>query len=162
VNTVNVTTPTDTHIVLTRRFDAPRHLVFDALTTPELLRRWHGARGWHLVQCEIDLRVGGAWRFVSRGPGGERMGQGGVYREIARPDRLVLTELFDDQSYPGETLITHEFAERAGRTTLTSTLRFATREGRDRVLAYPMVRGVTESYDRLSDVLHHLPEGEQS
>jgi uncharacterized protein YndB with AHSA1/START domain len=162
VNSVNVTTPTDTQIVLTRRFDAPRHLVFDALTTPELLRRWHGARGWHLVQCEIDLRVGGAWRFVSRGPGGERMGQGGVYREIARPDRLVLTELFDDQSYPGETLITHEFAEREGRTTLTSTLRFATREGRDRVLAYPMVRGVSESYDRLSDVLHDLPEGEPS
>jgi uncharacterized protein YndB with AHSA1/START domain len=160
VKALTVSTPTDSQIVLTREFDARRHLVFDALTRPDLLRRWHGARGWHLVECDVDLRVGGAWRFVSQGPGGDRMGQGGVYREILPPARLVYTELFDDQSYPGETLITHELLERAGRTTLTSTLRFATREGRDRVLAYPMARGVAESYDRLTDVLHDLRERE--
>lgn len=93
---LTVTTPTAREIVLTRAFDAPRHLVFDAWTKPELLTRWFGARGWNLVVCEVDLRIGGAWRFVSRGPEGERMAQGGTYRVILRPDRLVYTELFDD------------------------------------------------------------------
>lgn len=151
-----VTTPTDREIVLRRVFDAPRRLVFAAWTEPHLLRRWYGARGWHLVECEVDLRVGGRWRFVSRGPGGERMGQSGVYREIVAPGRLVCTEMFDDQSYPGETLISHVFDEDAGRTTLTTTLRYASREGRDTVLRYPMARGVGESYDRLADLLETL------
>ncbi|HEY3009027.1 MAG TPA: SRPBCC domain-containing protein [Micromonosporaceae bacterium] len=156
-----VTTPSDTEIVLTRAFAAARHLVFAALTTPDLLRRWHGARGWNLVECEIDLRVGGAWRFVSRGPDGSEMGQSGAYREIVPSERLVYTEVFDDQSYPGETLITHELVEHAATTTLTSTLRYPSREARDRVLRYPMVRGVTDSYDRLAVVLHHLRNGGQ-
>jgi uncharacterized protein YndB with AHSA1/START domain len=152
---LTVTTPSDTEIVLTRAFDAQPYLVFDALTKPELLGRWFGARGWNLVSCEVDLRVGGAWRFVSRGPDGAQMAQGGMYREIVRPDRLVYTEMFDDQSYPGETLITQELSERDGRTTLVSTLRYATKEGRDTVLRYPMARGVAESYDRLDAVLAH-------
>jgi uncharacterized protein YndB with AHSA1/START domain len=150
---LSVTTPTDREIVLTRTFDAPRRLVFDAWTRPELLMRWFGARGWHLVRCEVDLRVGGAWRFVSRGPGGTEMGQGGTYREVVPFDRLVYTELFDDQSYPGESLVTHVFLERAGRTTVTSTVLFASPQGRDTVLRYPMKRGVGEAYDRLSDLL---------
>lgn len=155
---LTVTTPGDRDIVLTREFDAPRHLVFAAFTRPDLITRWYGARGWQLVECEMDLRVGGRWRFVSRGPDGTTMGQSGVYREITPPERLVWTELFDDQSYPGETLVRHEFVERAGRTTLTSTLRYATREGRDTVLRYPMTRGVGESFDRLADVLRtHEP-----
>jgi uncharacterized protein YndB with AHSA1/START domain len=153
--TLAVTTPTDTEIVLRRDFDAPRRLVFDALTRPELLRRWYGARGWNLVSCEVDLRVGGAWRFVSRGPEGAQMAQGGVYREIRRPDRLVYTEVFDDQSYPGETLIVQELVERDGRTTLTSTVRYATKAGRDTVLRYPMARGVSEAYGRLDELLAH-------
>ena len=152
-STLQVTTPSDREIVLTRVFDAPRQMVFDAFTRPELLRRWFGARGWNLVVCEVDLRVGGGWRFVSRGPDGAEMGQGGVYREVVPPDRLVYTELFDDQSYPGESLIAHDFAEQDGRTTLTSTLLYATREGRDTVLRYPMARGVAESYDRLAELL---------
>jgi uncharacterized protein YndB with AHSA1/START domain len=151
--TLTVTTPSDTEIVLTRVFDAPRHLVFAALTKPELLKRWFGARGWDLVDCQVDLRVGGAWRFVSRGPDGMDMGQRGVYREIMPPDRLVYTELFDDQSYPGETLITTVLVEQHGRTTMTSTVRYATQEGRDIVLSYPMARGVGESYDRLAELL---------
>jgi uncharacterized protein YndB with AHSA1/START domain len=151
--TLRVTTPTDREIVLRRVFDAPRRMVFDALTRPELLKRWFGARGWNLIVCEVDLRVGGTWRFVSRGPDGTDMGQGGVYREIMPPDRLVYTELFDDQSYPGESLITHAFVEQNGRTTLTSTLRYASREGRDIVLSHPMERGVTEGYDRLDELL---------
>lgn len=153
---VTVTTPTDREIVLTRAFDAPPRLVFAAWTKPELLTRWFGANGWHLVVCEVDLRVGGAWRFVSRGPGGEQMGQGGVYRVVAPPERLVYTELFDDQSYPGETLVSHEFRERDGATTLTSTLLFATPEGRDVVLRYPMARGVGEGFTRLDELLRSV------
>jgi uncharacterized protein YndB with AHSA1/START domain len=150
---LTVSTPSDHEIVLARDFDAARHLVFDALTRPELLKRWYGARGWNLVVCEVDLRVGGTWRFVSRGPDGTDLGHGGVYRVIQPPGRLVYTELFDNQSYPGESLISHELVERAARTTLVTTIRYATREGRDRVLRYPMARGVGESYDRLAAVL---------
>lgn len=150
---VVVTTPSEREIVMTRSFDAPPRLVFAAFTRPDLLTRWYGARGWRLVSCDLDLRVGGAYRFVSEGPAGERMAQSGVYRAVEPHTRLVLTELFDEQSYPGETVITHEFAERAGRTDLTSTLRYATPEGRDRVLRYPMARGVGESFDRLEEIL---------
>jgi uncharacterized protein YndB with AHSA1/START domain len=157
-----VTTPTDREIVLTRAFDAPRRLLFDALTRPDLLRRWFGARGWNLVVCEVDLRVGGAWRFVSRGPDGTDMGHGGVYREVLPPHRLVYTELFDDQSYPGESLVTHVLAERDGRTTLTSTVLYASREGRDIVLSYPMERGVAEAYDRLAELLRVDGKGDAS
>jgi uncharacterized protein YndB with AHSA1/START domain len=157
--TLTVTTPTDREIVLTRAFDAPRRLVFDALTKPALLRRWFGARGWNLVVCEVDLRVGGTWRFVARGPDGTEMGHGGVYREILPPSRLVYTELFDDQSYPGETLITHVLVERDGRTMLTSTVLYASREGRDIVLGYPMERGVAEAYDRLAELLQFELDG---
>ena len=148
-----VTTPSDTEIVLRREFTAARGLVFDAWTKPELLTRWYGARGWQLVECAVDLRVGGAWRFVSEGPGGARMAQSGVYRVIAAPERLVYTELFDEQSYPGETVVSHELTERAGVTTVTSTLRFATRQGRDTVLRYPMERGLAEGYARLDALL---------
>ncbi|GAA3838448.1 SRPBCC family protein [Sphaerisporangium flaviroseum] len=150
---LSVTTPGDRAIVLTRTFEAPRHLVFDAWSKPELLKRWLGARGWNLVVCEVDLRVGGSWRFVSRGPDGTDMGHGGVYLEIVPPGRLVYTELFDDQSYPGRSLVTHEFAEHDGRTTLTSTVLYSTREGRDTVLRYPMARGVAEGYARLAELL---------
>jgi uncharacterized protein YndB with AHSA1/START domain len=150
---LTVTTPTDREIVLRRAFDAPRRLVFDALTKPALLRRWFGARGWNLVVCEVDLRVGGTWRFVSRGPDGTELGHGGVYREIQPPHRLVYSELFDDQSYPGESLVTHVLVEHDASTTLTSTVLYASREARDTVLAYPMERGVAEAYDRLAELL---------
>lgn len=151
--TLRVTTPTPTDIVLTRVFNAPRHLVFDTLTKPELLRRWFGARGWRLVECEVELRVGGSWRFVSVGPDGLRMGQGGVYREVQAPDRLVYTESYDDQWVPGESLVTTVLTERAALTTLQTTLRYSSPEVRDLVLATPMERGVGESYDRLDEVL---------
>jgi uncharacterized protein YndB with AHSA1/START domain len=152
-DTLTVTTPTDREIVLRRVFDAPRRMLFDALTKPELLKRWFGARGWNLVVCEVDLRVGGSWRFVSRGPDGTDMGHSGAYREIQPPDHLVYTELFDDQSYPGESLITHVLVEQNGKTTLTSTLLYASQKGRDIVLRYPMERGVGQGYDRLDELL---------
>ena len=154
--TLSVTTPTDREIVLTRSFVAPGQLVFDAYTKPELLTRWYGARGWNLVNCEIDLREGGGYRFESQGPGGDTMVQFGTVRQIQPPLRLVLTELFEDQSYPGETHITHEFWERSGQTTVTSTIRYATPEGRHAVLRYPMERGASESGDRLVELLCDL------
>jgi uncharacterized protein YndB with AHSA1/START domain len=153
---LRVTTPSDREIVLTRTFTARRRMVFDALTKPELLVRWFGARGWNLVVCEVDLRVGGGWRFVSRGPDGAEMGHGGVYRVVAPPERLVYTELFDDQSYPGESLVTQQFVEHGANTTLVSTVRYATPEGRDTVLRYPMARGAGESYDRLDSLFEEI------
>src|SRR3977135_3137986 len=89
--TLKVSLPTDREIVMTRVFDAPCHLVFDALTKPELLKRWFGPRGWSLVVCEADLRVGGAWRWVVRGPDGRDMGMGGGYQEITQPVGLALS-----------------------------------------------------------------------
>ncbi|HEX6337368.1 MAG TPA: SRPBCC family protein [Jiangellaceae bacterium] len=147
-----MSTPTDREIVLARHFAAPPDLVFAALTTPDLLRRWYGARGWNLVSCEIDLRVGGAWRYVSQGPGGERMAQSGVYRVVDAPRLLVSTERFDDQSYEGESVVRHHLTERDGGTKLTTTVRYASQAARDTVMRYPMARGVGESYERL-DVL---------
>jgi uncharacterized protein YndB with AHSA1/START domain len=144
---------TDREIVLTRNFAAPPDLVFAALTTPDLLRRWYGARGWNLVSCEIDLRVGGAWRYVSQGPGGERMVQSGVYRVVDMPHHLVSTELFDDQSYEGESIVSLHLVSRDGGTKLTTTVRYASQAARDTVLRYPMARGVSESYERLDAVL---------
>ncbi|MGJ6967422.1 SRPBCC family protein [Streptosporangium sp. G11] len=142
----------DTDLVLTRTFAAPRRLVFDAFTRPELLRRWHGARGWHLVVCEIDLRPGGAWRFVSRGPQGAELGQGGVFHEVDAPGRLVQSEVHDGWD-EGEALVTTVFDERDGRTAMTTRVRYPSREVRDSVLRTPMERGAGEGYDRLAEML---------
>ncbi|GAA1290591.1 ATPase [Planotetraspora silvatica] len=149
---LSVTTPSDTELVLTRTFAASRPLVFDAFTRPELLRRWHGARGWHLVVCEIDLRPGGAWRFVSRGPDGAEMGLSGVYHEVEPPYRLVHTESHTGWE-EGAALVTTVFDESHGRTTMNTTVRYSSREIRDSVLRTPMKRGAGEAYDRLAEVL---------
>ena len=98
---------------MTRIFEAPRHLVFEAMTRPDLLKRWFGPHGWSLVVCEVDLRVGGTWRYVLRGPEGREMGMHGVYKQITPPERFVSTEAFDD--YPGESLNTLTFTEEGGK-----------------------------------------------
>jgi uncharacterized protein YndB with AHSA1/START domain len=152
--TLQITTPSEREIVMRRVFDAPRSLVFDAWTKPELLKRWLGVRGgWSMVVCEVDLRVGGAYRFVWRGPDGAEMGMGGVYREIAPPERLVATESFDDQWYPGEALDTTVLVEEGGKTTATTTVLYESEEIRDAVLESGMARGVAESYDMLAEYL---------
>ena len=152
--TLQITTPTEREIVMSRVFDAPRNLVFEAWTKPELLKRWLGARGgWSMVVCEVDLRVGGAYRFVWRGPDGAEMGMGGVYREIAPPERLVATESFDDPWYPGEALDTTVLVEEGGKTTATTTVLYESEEIRDAVLESGMARGVAESYDVLAEYL---------
>jgi uncharacterized protein YndB with AHSA1/START domain len=158
VGRLQVTTPSEREIAMTRVFDAPRSLVFDAWTKPELLKRWLGVRGgWAFAVCEVDLRVGGRYRFVWRGPGGTEMGMGGVYREIVRPERLVATEKFDEPWYAGEALDTTVFVEQGGKTTATTTVLYASREVRDAVLKSPMDRGVAESYDELAEVLASIP-----
>lgn len=148
---LTLTTPSDREIVMTRRFDAPLALVFEALTDPEVLKRWlHGPEGWSLPVCEIDLRVGGSFRYVWRGPDGAEMGMGGVFREIAPPTRMVHTELFDEDWTGGETLVTTELEERDGRTTLTTTVVYTSQAARDGAMKSGMEQGLGESYDRLA------------
>jgi uncharacterized protein YndB with AHSA1/START domain len=157
VEKLQVTTPSDREIAMTRVFDAPRSLVFDAFTKPELLKRWLGVRGgWTFAVCEVDLKVGGKYRYVWRGPKGQEMGMGGVFREIARPERVVCTEKFDDPWYEGEALDTMTFVERSGKTTATTTVLYASKAVRDAVLKSPMDKGVAESYDKLDEVLPTL------
>jgi uncharacterized protein YndB with AHSA1/START domain len=152
--TLQVTTPTDREIVLTRVFDAPRSLVFDAFTKPELLKRWFGPHGWSLVVCEVDLKVGGTFRFVLRGPDGTDMGMRGVYREIMPPERSVHMESFDD--YPGESQVTTVLVEQGGRTTLTATVLYPSQEVRDAVIKSGMEHGAAESYDKLAEYLESV------
>src|SRR6195256_2249833 len=137
--TLKVTTPTDREIVLTRVFDAPRNLVFEAFTKPELLKRWYGPRGWSLATCDVDLKVGGGFRFVLRGPDGQEMGMRGVYREIVPPERTIHMESFDD--FPGESQVTSVFTEQGGKTTLTATVLAPSQEIRDIVIKSGMEHG---------------------
>lgn len=155
---LEITTPSDRELAILRSFNAPRELVFRALTEPELVRRWLlGPPGWTMPVCEIDLQVGGAYRYVWRHEeNGNEMAMGGVYREIATPERLVATEVFEDPWYPGQGLATFTLAENDGRTTLTQTMRYESKEARDAVLASPMEDGVVASYDRLAEVLEGL------
>ena len=156
-DTFKVTTPSDCEIVLTRLFDAPRQLVFDAMTKPEHVRRWWGCLSdQHSVTvCEIDLRPGGAWRFVHRGPEGEYPAFYGVYREIAAPDRLVYTEIFEP--FPdGESVVTQVLTEEHGKTRLTLTALYPSQEVRDMVIKTGMESGAAISYDRLEDVVTAL------
>jgi uncharacterized protein YndB with AHSA1/START domain len=155
-----ITTPSDREIAMARVFDAPRRLVFDAYTKPELLKRWFGPVGWTLVVCEIDLRVGGSYRYVMRKDTGVEMGMGGVYREIVRPDRIVAAESFDDPWYEGEAIATTTLAERGGKTTLTTTVRYDSKQIRDAVLRTPMESGVESSYNRLAELLAAQPTAE--
>lgn len=151
---LKVTTPTDREIVMTRDFAAPRRMVFEALTTPALLKRWLlGPPGWTMVVCDVDLKVGGAYRYLWRNTEGTEMGMGGVYREIASPERLVQTESFDDSWYAGEALDTSVLVEKGGTTTLTLTVLYESKEARDTAIKSDMEKGVAASYDRLEEQL---------
>ncbi len=156
--TLQVTTRSDNQIVLTRVFAAPRHLVFEAMTKPELVQRWYGPRGWSLVVCEIDLKVGGAWRYVLRGPDGTDMGMRGVFREIVPPERLVYTESWGGD-WP-ETLVTLMLAEEDGKTTSTETVLYPSRQARDAALKTGMKEGMSLSFDRLDEYLRELQSKE--
>lgn len=151
---LKVTTPSEREIAMTRVFDAPRRLVFEAWTKPELVQRWlYGPDDWRLAVCEMDLRVGGALRFVWRHSAEQSMGMSGVFREIAPPDRLVFSELWDEDWTGGEALNTIILTEHAGKTTLTQTVRYSSRAARDGALKTGMEDGVAVSYDRLAELL---------
>ncbi|MGH9258938.1 MAG: SRPBCC family protein [Acidimicrobiales bacterium] len=152
--TLKVTASGEREIAITRVFDAPRGLVWDALTKPELVKRWLlGPPGWSMPVCEIDLRVGGQYRYVWRKAGVPDMGMGGVFREIAAPERLVASEKFDESWYPGEAVGTIVLVERGGRTTLTQTMLYESRDAREAVLKSPMEQGLAVGYDRLEALL---------
>jgi uncharacterized protein YndB with AHSA1/START domain len=153
--TLQITAAGEREIVMTRIFAAPRALVWDAHTKPELLRRWLlGPDGWTMTVCDIDLRVGGKYRYVwHKETTGVDMGMGGVYREIAAPSKLVSTERFDQSWYPGEAVGTLLLSESGGRTTLHHTMTYESRDARDGVLGSGMADGVAASYDRLETML---------
>ena len=152
---LKLSTRGDREIVITRAFDAPRKLVFDAFTKPALVKQWLlGPDGWSMPVCEIDLKVGGKYRYVwRRDRDGTEMGMGGVYREIVAPERIVATEKFDQSWYPGEAVGTFVLVEQGGKTTLTQTILYESREARDGVLKSDMEKGIVASYDRLADLL---------
>ena len=139
-------------IVITRNFDAPRDRVFEALTKPEVLRHWYGPKGWSLAVCEVDLRVGGAFRFVVRRANGTEIGMRGVYREVVPPERFVHTETFDLEDFPGELLVATDFAEDGGPTRLTSTVLYPSQAMRDGDVG-PTEHGATQSYEKLDEYL---------
>lgn len=153
-NSLTITARGDREIVMTRSFDASRELVFDCLTRPELVQRWLGVfGGWEMPVCEIDLRVGGTYRYQWRGPDGSVMGMRGMFREIVRPERIVTTEKFDESWYPGGAVGTAILTEERGKTTLTTTVRYDSPEAREAVLKSPMETGVAAGYDQLDTVL---------
>jgi uncharacterized protein YndB with AHSA1/START domain len=150
-----LTTRGDLEIVMTRVFDAPRTLVFDAMTKPELVKRWLlGPDGWSMPVCEIDLRVGGAYRYVwRRDRDGSEMAMGGMFREIVVPERIVATEKFDEPWYPGEAVNTTVLVQQGAKTLLTQTTMMQSKEARDAVVKSGMARGVVASYNRLEEIL---------
>jgi PhnB protein len=156
---MTLTLPSDREIVLSRVFNAPRHLVFDAWTKPEHMKHWYGCSFATLRACEIDLRPGGAYRFVMQANGADHTMRG-IYREIARPDRLVYTEGYVTEGFASnEALVTVTFVERDGKTTLTSTILHGSIEDRDAHLKSGMEHGAAETLDRLEE---HLPTMERT
>jgi uncharacterized protein YndB with AHSA1/START domain len=152
---LKLTTQGDREIVMTREFNAPRRLVFDAFTKPELVKQWLlGPPGWSMPVCEIDLKVGGSYRYMWRQDSdGTEMGMGGVFREIVPQERVVCTEVFDKAWYPGEAVGTLVLSEHGGITTITQTVLYQSREARDGILKSGMEKGVAASYDRLAELL---------
>jgi len=144
-------------IVITRAFDAPRELVFRAWTEPELVKRWmFGPAGWSFAVCDIDFRVGGRYRFVWRHEDGREMGMGGRYVDIVAPERIVNTELFDQDWTGGETTGTLVFTEQGGRTITTYTLTYASQAAREMVMKSGMTSGMEAGYERLDAIFAEM------
>jgi uncharacterized protein YndB with AHSA1/START domain len=151
-----VTTPADCEIRMTRVFDAPRHLVWEAMSKPEHIRRWWGnlGEGYSVPVCEVDLRVGGKWRFVNRHPNGEAEFYG-EYREILPPEKIVFTEIF--APFPDSpSLVSSTLTDEQGKTRMTVTVTYPSKEVRDMVIATGMAKGAALSYDRLEEVAKGL------
>jgi uncharacterized protein YndB with AHSA1/START domain len=153
-------------LVISRTFNAPVEMVFDAHTKPELVRQWLlGPEGWTMPVCEIDLRVGGKYRYVwKKEKTGDEMGLGGEFQDVARPERYVATEHFDESWYPGDAVSTTTFEDRDGKTHFQNVMQYESREAREAVLASPMDEGLKVGYDRLEALLagsaHAVGQGE--
>jgi uncharacterized protein YndB with AHSA1/START domain len=160
---MKVTLPSDREIVLTRAFNAPRELVFEAWTKPEHVRNWWGPRNSKQVLFEADVRPGGAWRYVIVGGDGTEVPFTGVYQEVTPPERLVYTETYDVAPFNlgDPALNTATFTQEAARTLVTVTTVYPTKEVRDFVLTTGMEGGAAESYDRLEELLIELSKGKR-
>ena len=156
---LTVTTPSDEQIVITRQFDAPRHLVFACYTQPTLIKRWlNGAEGWIMTECEFEPRVGGKYRYVWKAPSGYVMAMGGTVREIEPVERVVSAELFEDDWTGGETISRLELTEASERTTLVNTITYSSKEARDGALKTPMADGMEYGFKKLDTVLVQLAD----
>jgi len=155
--TLTLTTPSDREVRVTRVFDAPPALVFEALTTPELLMRWmHGPNGWALSVCEIDLRPGGTFRYAWRKDDGREMGMRGTFVEVVAPTRIVHNEIFDVDWTGGETTVTTTLSARGSQTTLTITVLYASKAARDGALETNFAAGMEAGYEVLAALLPSL------
>jgi uncharacterized protein YndB with AHSA1/START domain len=156
--TATVTLPTDREILITREFDAPRHLVYKAYTTPELVKRWWSARRGEVTVAEIDLRVGGKWRYVMVADGGFEVGFHGEYREIVPNERIVSTEVYEGipDAEAHASLNTMTLVEADGRTTLTILVEHQTQEDRDAHINSGMEDGLQDALDLLEEVAASL------
>jgi uncharacterized protein YndB with AHSA1/START domain len=155
--TATVTLPTEEQILITREFDAPKHLVWQAFTTPELVKRWWHAKRGEMTVAEIDLRVGGKWRYVMVTPDGFEVGFHGEYREIVPGERLVSTETYEGvpegvSEEDATTINTASFEEENGRTTLTILVQARTKESRDAIVASGMEDGLQDALDLLEEL----------
>jgi uncharacterized protein YndB with AHSA1/START domain len=159
--TATVTLPTDEQILITRQFDAPRHLVYEAFTTPELVKRWWHANRGEMTVAEIDLRVGGSWRYVMVANGGFEVGFHGEYREIVPNERIVSTETYEGlpegvSEEDGTTLNTATFTEVDGRTTVTLLVQAPNKESRDAIIDSGMEAGLQDALSLLEEVARSL------
>jgi uncharacterized protein YndB with AHSA1/START domain len=156
-----VSTPSEQEVRMTRLFNAPRELVFEVMSKPEHVKRWWGqlGEGYSVPVCEIDLRVGGKWRFVNRHPQGEVCFYG-EYREISPPGRIVFTEIFEQ--YPDVvSVVTTELTQEGKKTRMTATVKYPSQEVRDLVIGTGMEHGAGISYDRLEDLVHELQRAQR-
>lgn len=155
---IDVTTPSDTEVVIKRSFNAPRPLVFDAFTKPELVKRWlYGPDGWSLPVFEIDLRPGGAYRYVWREEAtGNQMGMGGNFVEVDIPNLYSANEVWDEPWYPGQAIVQNAFTEEGGETVVTMSIKYDSKEARDMAIQTGMSDGLGMGYDRLDTLLEGL------
>jgi uncharacterized protein YndB with AHSA1/START domain len=151
---LKITTPSDLEIAMTREFDAPRRLVFEAMTTPEHVRRWLGSAEYPITTCEIDLRIGGAYRYVFRRPDGSEMTLQGTFTDVARPDRVAFVERIIMPGFTSdEYRVTSTFVEHDGKTTLTTTILHNSKENRDGHLNSGIEKGVEPAYERIAELV---------
>lgn len=153
--TAELTLPNDTDILVTREFDAPKHLVYRAYTTPELIKRWWGGKRGEVTVAEVDLRVGGRWRYVLTANEGFEVAFNGVFREIVPDERLVNTEVYEAMP-EGEALVTVTFSEEDGRTTMTMLTEMESKEARDGLIESGMEGGLQEGLDLIEEIAIEL------